>query len=142
MYVGSVGGNGVHVEAAGHYAGYFAGDVRITGELDVTDGSAVGFFPRPAYDSGWRTIPACDARIWTHGLGGDVDNYVVDMQFKDTDPGLFSGINILGLGGHTNVNDGARGGYWTHLTDSEITVVRFCDANNADQIRVRIWVYK
>jgi hypothetical protein len=145
VYVDSVGRDGVHVEAADHYAGYFNGDVRITGELDVTDGSAVGFFPGPAWDSGWRAIPACADRVWTHGLGGDVDNYVVDMQFKDTDEdGIHfpSGINIIGHGGHTDVNDDALGAYWRSLTDSSIAVVRYCDAWNADQIRIRIWVYK
>jgi len=138
-----VGDSGIYAEeeedAGEDYAGYFVGDVRITDEL-VVDGPARGFFPRPAYDSKWVAFTPGQCKTLTHNLGGDVDNYVVDMQFKDTD-GVPWGINIRGHGDHNFFGDYV-GGHWHSLTTTTIRVCRLINDTFADQIRVRIWVYK
>ena len=40
-------------------------------------------YPRPAYDSGWQPIAKGGQVVLNHNLGGNRDNYVVDLQFKN-----------------------------------------------------------
>jgi len=113
-------------------------------------------FSSPDYDSGWFdfdeiTIP--DATVthrFDHLLGGDPNNYVVDIQAKS-------------IGGNPhNVNYGSDwvydpwvsgdlkfkhvGVYWSDLTNEHILVTRtlmdYTDDMPADYVRVRIWVYE
>ena len=76
-----------------------------------------------------------------HNLGGNPDNYVVDLQ----------GINVgnvvhqLFYGGDTNQTptDLLRsyfGFMWQKLTDTSIQVSRLRDDNSGLKVRVRIWV--
>ena len=112
-----------------------AGDVQYTGAL-------VGAFPRPAYDSGWESLNAGWCATKNHNLGGDVDDYVVDLQFKDTEgsPPLM-GIHNQGTGCDA---DGAsiRGVFWRSLTNTSIGICRCVSDSRAAQFRVRIWVYR
>ncbi|MGA9347724.1 MAG: hypothetical protein WBW48_02825, partial [Anaerolineae bacterium] len=139
-----VGDSGIYAEeeddAGEDWAGYFKGDVKVTDWLSV-DGPATGFFPRPAYDSGWVNISQGEAKTLTHSLGGDTDNYVVDLQFKDT-AGVGYGINQLRYGGEQTASGDWTGAHWRRLTNTTIEVMRQSDDPYADQIRVRIWVYK
>jgi len=122
------------------YAGYFKGDVKITDQLTV-DGPATGFFPRPAYNSGWRTIAQGATLVLTHNLEGSADNYVVDVTFK-SDLGSY-GVNQLFYGGmYTSDPTRHYGAYWRSLTSTSITVYRNNDDVHCDKVRVRIWVYK
>ena len=116
-------------------------DVHITGSLQV-DGPATGFFPRPAYDSGWVSMARGETKMLTHNLGGNVDNYVVDLWYKDTAEGG-QGINHLRYGGGTkDILSNWSGSWWRRLTNTTIEVKRLADDTWADQIRVRIWVYE
>jgi hypothetical protein len=36
------------------------------------------------YDSGWIDLGTNEAKTLSHNLGGDTDNYVVDMQYRNS----------------------------------------------------------
>lgn len=58
------------------------GDLFVTGAFrgDIgPDGGAS--FPRSAWDSGWMTINQNQHLTLVHGIGGNANNYVVDLQF-------------------------------------------------------------
>jgi hypothetical protein len=137
-----------------------AGNVRITtpsSGIVFPDGTKQttamrsGHFPAPAYDSGWVTYTGTvsTAMVLTHNLGGNPDNYVVDLTFKN--PG---GRHIKGLGSdwyaymveHFVPNSpeiiyGQEGVYWKDLTSTIIALGGGDTANLIDQVRIRIWVY-
>jgi hypothetical protein len=119
------------------WAGYFEGAVKITGDVDF-GGSGISAFPRPAYDSGWVSISPASAVELTHNLGGNPDNYVVDLQFKDD--GAYGIHNIYYGGREAGGNN--YGANWRKLTNTTIEVFRHANDDLADYIRVRIWVYK
>jgi len=99
-------------------------------------GSGIAAFPRPAYDSGWVSVSAGHTVELTHNLGGDVDNYVVDLSFKHPT----EGVHQFGYGG--DVTSGAfYGSFWRNLTTSSITVERATNDLDCPQVRVRIWLY-
>jgi hypothetical protein len=75
----------------------------------------------------------------THNIGGNLDNYVVDMQFK-SDPLVPFGINNLGHGLYYNTN-GDMGAYYKKLTTTSIIVYRAVADLTAAKVRIRIWVY-
>ena len=75
----------------------------------------------PSYDSGWIALQPDSAQTLSHDLGGDVDEYVVDMQYRDSG---FNGVNQRNYGGAdigqkpsrgVNTNDRV-GAYWRSLT--------------------------
>ncbi|MCI0477033.1 MAG: hypothetical protein L0Y55_12360, partial [Anaerolineales bacterium] len=112
-----------------------SGDVTYTGALN-------GAFPSPAYDSGWVAIGLNVTNTRTHSLGGDVDDYVVDLTCKTT-TGI--GVNAHGLGGLTWYAWDTLywgGAYWAELTSSSIKVRRYGNDDSCEQVRIRIWVYK
>ncbi len=100
-------------------------------------------FPVPGYDSGWTAINQGQAIQSVHNLGGDVDDYLVDLSFKDG--AGFNGINQRAYGGmDRGANyppaDNRDGAYWRHLTGTDIYVFRRTEDTYADEVRVRIWV--
>ncbi|NIP25019.1 MAG: hypothetical protein GWN67_11990 [Phycisphaerae bacterium] len=112
----------------------------IAGNIDVSNNRVKNYrgFPRPDYDSGWKHTDESEYLTWTltHSLGGDVDNYVVDLQFKEDGD---NGIHHWGYG----TKYGALmnlGAFWENLTSQNITV-HAESSTNIDYIRVRIWVY-
>jgi hypothetical protein len=119
-----VGGD---LKVAGAYKGY----------ISSSSGSDGAPFPRPAYDSGWVPIALGSQVELTHNIGGNVDNYVVNIQFKDA--GMF-GVNNLGHGGLEDAGS-YLGAYYHNLTTTSIKVYRLNNAINAPEVRVRIWVY-
>jgi hypothetical protein len=97
--------------------------------------------PAPKYDSGWFNLSPAASQTLTHGLGGNANDYVVDMQFKDS---LF-GINNRYYGSRMCYDSFSpyinyEGAYWYSLNDSQITVYRAESDSLADQVRVRIWL--
>lgn len=122
------------------------GDLVVTGEYRGNIGPNNGApFPRPAYDSGWTAIACGENKTLNHNIGDNVDNYVVDMQFKDTNGSW--GINQCSYGcnslyvisvGFNHFNGVA----WQMLTNNSIKVEREENDMFADYVRVRIWVYK
>ncbi len=116
------------------------GDLKVTGAYKGDIGPNNGApFPRPAYDSGWVSIEQDVGKMIWHNIGGNVSNYVVDMQFKDTS-GAGAGINNGGFGGYGSDNK-YFGGFWYGLAANAIYVRRYPDDSNLDQVRIRIWVY-
>lgn len=80
------------------------------------------------WSSGWVTItPGTEVTI-THNLGGDPDNYSVQLWFLDEDDGY--GINTRGYGGLE----------WENLTTSTINV--YSRVGSPHRVRVRIWERK
>ena len=122
-------------------------DVGINQQLDV-DGSAVfrgsaefrgpltGSFPRPAWSSGWVSIPQAEWTTLTHNLGGDPGDYFVDMQCKADG----WGINNRGVGGHPVDRLDLKGASYNDLTSSSVKVYRFRQDDLCSQVRIRIWV--
>lgn len=90
------------------------------------------------WSSGWITITPGTAETLTHDLGGDPDDYAVELWFMDTDEGGY-GINTQAYGG-LEAGGSYYGAAWQHLTSNTIQVIRFADDTLADQIRVRVWV--
>ena len=95
--------------------------------------------PRADYDSGWQAVGRGEAKLFRHNLGGNRGDYVVDLQFKDTDDGY--GVNQLGHGGDTVFVAVAEyhSAYWTNLNGPEIKMHRSADDVAADRVRVSIW---
>jgi len=100
--------------------------------------------PNPAYDSGWQSLTAgAAATTLTHSLGGDADDYVVDMQYKNN-----SSVNHRYYGGADfgatafggSREDDRVGAYWRTLNNATITVYRRPEDTYADEVRIRIWV--
>jgi hypothetical protein len=118
------------------------GDLKAKGDVTV-DGAYVGTFPRPAYDTGW--VPLLQNQVLTciHNLEGNVDNYVVDLQMKDTNYSDY-GIHNKHIGGDCHVQDSTyySGAHWYDLDTSSIKVRRMPNDLFSSQVRIRIWVYK
>jgi hypothetical protein len=110
-------------------------DVDESGAV-VSGGPGIAAFPRPAYDSGWVTIAAGNTIDLIHSLGGNVDNYVVDLSFKHAS----YGTHTFGYG--ADVTSGYfYGAFYRNLTTSAITIERADDDLHCSQMRVRIWMY-
>jgi hypothetical protein len=114
--------------------------LEVNGSVKVT-GRCYGTFPRPAYDSGWVSLSASQSKTLTHNVGGNVDNYVVDMSIKDAQD---TGINNFYYGiDRSNRLDVVelRGAYYANLTSTQINVGRGISDTTADYVRIRIWTY-
>lgn len=117
-------------------------DLEVNGTVKVT-GACYGTFPRPAYDSGWVTMNQNEIKVLTHDVGGNVDNYVVDIMSKDLTQG--GGINNRDIGGDSTgegAYDKFYGFYYRSLDASQVKINRKIDDLSSDQIRLRIWVYQ
>jgi len=90
-----------------------------------------------SWRSGWQPIDQGEVLTFTHNLGGDPDDYAVEVWFKDTDGSL--GINRRGYGG-VEWSGNWFGAYWRRLASDTIQVHRFDDDNAADEVFVRVWV--
>jgi hypothetical protein len=101
--------------------------------------------PVPDYDSGWVSLGVGAAAALTHNLGGDTDDYLVDVQYRSSS--AFSGVNQRYYGGvdfganpPSGMNDNDRvGAYWRSLTSSSITLFRRAEDDYAPDVRIRIW---
>jgi hypothetical protein len=113
----------------------------VEGNIDVSSNQVKNYygFPRPNYDSGWVSIAAHSFVTLTHNLGGNVDDYVVNMQFKGN-----LGIHCHGYG-HDRYNTSAEvfrnGAYYRDLETDTIKVFRYANDLYIDQVRIRIWMY-
>jgi hypothetical protein len=145
------GGTGIYAKAtalgtAAHFEGNVEhdGGIMVHGWLTV-EGPAQGFFPRPAYDSGWKSIDQGEILTLYHNLGGSIDDYVVDVRCWDA-PGT-TGVNNTGVGwvwndaGFLGIGQGYWGVRWKNLTDASIKVHRGDDDGGCEFAQVRIWVY-
>jgi hypothetical protein len=116
------------------------GDLFVTGAFRGDIGPNGGApFPRPAWDSGWVAAPILPQRLTlTHNLGGNVDNYVVDLQFK----GKYLGIHHWNYGTNKDRDGRWAGAAYQSLTNKTIQVERHKDDPWVEQVRVRIWIYE
>jgi hypothetical protein len=103
-------------------------------------------FPRPAYDSGWVALAQEEQTALYHNIGGNVDNYIVDMQLgKDLGDGVYN-IHNIGLGAdkyeyqNTTTNEGL-GAHYRYLDKERIIVQRQRRDLGVTHVRIRIWVY-
>jgi hypothetical protein len=102
----------------------------------------------PDWDSGWRALePGTSLRIY-HNLGGNPDNYLVDLQFYFAAPAyLVHNIHIggsafaehVGQGGHIYRTLGAS---WSGLDNESIKMHLREDEGAITHLRVRIWKYE
>jgi hypothetical protein len=90
-----------------------------------------------SWSSGWQSINQGQTLTFNHNLGGDPDDYAVELWFQDTNDGL--GINRRGYGG-VEANGNWFGAYWENLTSTTIDVHRHANDLVADQVLVRVWV--
>lgn len=146
-----------------------SGDLKVHGAYRGDIGPNGGApFPRPAYDSGWIPVKPGTHQKLIHSIGGNVDNYFVDLQLRGIGGGIgddtdYSGINNAYIGGMRNWTDGcdtggvwylpneeADGAFWHSLTAESITVhwleptthgVSHTIRDYAGDVRIRIWVY-
>ncbi len=99
--------------------------------------------PYADYDSGWVTLTPAAAKTLTHGLGGDVNDYVAYLQYKSNEGEMHQ--RFLGgadFGAKTwggAYNHFRMGVYWRSLTTTTITLFRRAEDLYAAQARVRIW---
>ena len=85
--------------------------------------------PRPSYDSPWRSIairPDPIYETFTHNLGGDRDDYLVDLQCR--------------IGGRVYQGRSTRA-YVSDITSSKVDVW-VAGGSDPDAIRVRIWKWE
>ena len=124
---GELGGSNFAVKANG--------DLFVSGAYRGDIGPNLGApFPRPAWDSNWGSIDIAETKTFYHNIGGDVDNYVVELTFKD------SGGKILGAVNYWDVI--YKGARWFDLTSESIKVRRDLGDILIDKVRLRIWVYR
>lgn len=102
-------------------------------------GNGLAAFPRPAYNSGWVSLSQGATADRSHNLGGNVDNYVVDLTCKRSFGG--AGVNNWGVGGDVGDAGEYYGAWWSNLTTTSITLHRWSDDSDCPSVRVRIWIY-
>jgi hypothetical protein len=133
---GSVVARG-NLEVAGTYDGDLELDGAFKGNIDSASSSDGAPFPRPAFDSGWVDAPAGhDTRI-DHDIGGDADDYFVDMQVR-----YLGKPSNKSIGGDTRSATTAYGTYYYGLTNEAVWINRYSDDTSAERVRIRIWVIR
>lgn len=113
--------------------------------------------PKPTYSSElnpgeWQYIVPGTDFTFTHNVGGNVDDYLVDLEYKSADPDI--GVNQIYYGGARLGSKTPRthpidlgspgdmvGAYWDHLTPTTINVHRNSEDQYANWVRVRIWSF-
>ncbi|MBP7053849.1 MAG: hypothetical protein KBE65_22785 [Phycisphaerae bacterium] len=106
-------------------------------KIDSGTTASVSCFPRPAYNSGWIVTPFGDPTdrygvILAHNLGGDTDNYVIDLQWK-----------VSGIAGPNLSNQGLGSTFsYSFLTDRTVTLsAPYSAVDLVTSLRIRIWTY-
>jgi len=89
------------------------------------------------WSSGWVDIAPGETKTFNHNLGGDPDDYAVDLWFWDAPPGGY-GINHRCTGG-LEADGKFYGAHWQNLTATTIEVFRREDDTFADKVRVDVW---
>jgi len=92
-------------------------------------------FPPPSYNSGWTNIAKGNWHTFVHNLGGNPDNYVVSLDFKDVSPSNYGHHNAM----YGGTADPYHGAHWENLNSTSIVVYRLIDDPVCGMVRVRIW---
>lgn len=90
--------------------------------------------PTPAWSSGWQAVAAGGSLTFNHNLGGDPDDYVVDLMMRNG-----ATIHQRGLGGDALAGESPRGAFWYHLTDSSVSIHRNAADTDAPELLMRIF---
>lgn len=97
-----------------------------------------GILPFPAYDTGWVTLASHTSgpitKTFIHKLGGNADNYWVDLMCWDETLGIYSCIDK----GSTSDPLPKPNAYWRDLTANDVTV-KVIKGIRPDKIRLRIF---
>ncbi len=133
-------------QAGGYWHSLTASSVKVRRGIDSTlvEQMRVRVFrrPDPDYDSGWQPATAGVYLRLQHALGGPWNDFVVDLQLKNTTAGGI-GVTQRGYGGDwipiSSTSSQDAGTHWYDLTGSGISVLRHPFDIFADQVRVRIW---
>ncbi len=119
------------------------GDLVVTGAYRGNIGPNGGAsFPRPAYNSGWVALDYGESVTLTHNIGGNPEDYVIDMTRRCA----YTGVSNIGDGGDMLDFGDVTGYKWSQLNGATIEIRRgnndySCGAYPM-QFRVRIWVYR
>lgn len=123
------------------------GDLVVSGAYRGNIGPNGGApFPRPAYDSGWVSMEPGIGQWFQHNVGGDVADYVIDMQFRKWTTQGYT-IHNVGLGHNfygvysQNYDGEGSGAHYRNLESQRVYVERGTHDENCEQVRLRIWVY-
>ena len=150
IYYGNAEGGGKGYGAYWH--GLDATQIQVSRVIDDTEVDefylCVSVPDPPDWDSGWVDISAGETITLPHNLGGNVNRYIVRMEFKAVpakgSPEAPMAIHHHAYGGTASnllAEDAAyMGANWQNLTPQSITLYRWADDPFADQIRVRIWL--
>ena len=137
------------------------GELHVTGRIRGNyTARQVAPFMRPAYDSGWKNRSQAGwtphainhqlVRVFDHNIGGEPDDYIVELKFRGSD----FGIHNYRYGGDYYAkgeidSDPNRppnpeeywnyGCFWNELTQKTIKVNILTDDNHIQEVRVRIW---
>jgi hypothetical protein len=108
-------------------------------ELQGQVGGQAGF-PQPNFNSEWIDITSLTDLylVINHNLGEPVDNYVIDLQYKN----LSGIITHYDYGGSIQQYSGA---WWSELNNTSIKVSwreHHITGVQISEIRVRIWMYE
>lgn len=136
-------GRGVEGQSLNGTAVYARGDLAVTGayrgSIDSSSGNDGAPFPRPAYDSGWRAIGQGGGITLTHDVGGDPDDYVVELTTRSLGA---IGRNNRAVGGDARSSTTTYGAYYLRLENDTVDLYRTLDDIFVDQVRFRIWVVR
>ena len=89
------------------------------------------------WSSGWVDLAPGESKTLTHNVGGDIEDYALQMWFRDTDTGGY-GVNNRAYGSDED-NGVWLGAFWRSLTDTTIAVARQPADVMAEQVRVWLW---
>lgn len=138
------GGNQMSGQLQGAFWSHLTGDaIRVTrNPNDVTADRVrlrIWQAEPPDWDSGWLNIQPGDANIQTlvHNLGGEAEDYLVALKFRDSTPGGL-GVHHYAYGG-LDLGGQVQGAAWFNLSSSSVQVVRFAGDRVTSQVRVMIY---
>ena len=95
----------------------------------------------PDYDSDWIPIDKGEFKTFNHSVGGDVDNYLLDVQTRNDSANGGTGINNLYVGLEYDQDGKQRGLYYLYFNTSSVMVYRGLDDFRNNEVRIRIWDY-
>ena len=147
IYYGSVEDEGFLYGA--YWKGLTNTQVQVTRNADDTE--VVEFLlcvsvpDPPDWDSGWQDIAPGETITLSHGLGTNINRYIVRTEFKEVplkgSPDAQAEIHQIAYGGEAVTEDDQEvGANWQNLTNQSISVYRWADDPYVDQVRVRIWL--
>ena len=135
---------GVWASSADGPAAHLEGDLYVDGAYRGRLGAAEqgAPFPRPAFDSGWVYFKAGASKTLDPEIGGDVDNYKIEVMEKSRDGRTIRPSERAY--GHAPLGLKKYGSTWSlNIQSKNIKVVnldnRVLGAVGAKYIRVRIW---